>query len=277
MFNNLAQDFGERIYRNFDNEICKQCFQQATSNNLNLSNPQPLPYVGSIFPDDEKRLMFVGIESYSNRTRECIEDLEPDVFDTEQVENLYFGNKESGVKYSPFWEWVRVISTEIIAPKNLDKKSKLEYAFPRIAYSNLHKCQNWKAKNGSDTTTYNLFEPLSENCIQKARWIHKEIETIKPKIVIVFAGTRSLRGLDFFLARLFLCGKIRLMETYRYDNNWIKRNSRDLLLKAKNNDTRFIVTSHPQGTPNVLRNEIIRIIKENDWDGSIAVNDLEEY
>lgn len=187
MFENRSENY----WNNFDNETCKQCYQQVSSNNLNLSKPQPLPYVGCNFSEDDNRLMFIGIESYSNKKRENIEDLETDIFETEQVENLYFGRKESGVKYSPFWEWVRVISTDILAPENLDRKGKLDYAFPRIAYSNLHKCQNWKGNHDSNYTTYNIFEPLSVNCIQRSRWVIREIEAIRPRHVIVLNKLNS--------------------------------------------------------------------------------------
>jgi len=266
MCDNLAPNFWDSIYHNFDNEICKECYRKAKYSMLNLGRPCPLPYVGRNFSKDEKRLMFVGIESYSSQPRESIDDLTYDIFETEQIQNLYFGKKESGVKYSPFWEWVRRISTQILAPQNLDYKDQLEYAFPRFAYSNLHKCQNWKANHDSNSSTYHLFEPLSRYCIQRNRWIYEEIEAVDPKHVIVFAGTKSLRDKKFFLSRLFLDKEGGDLTTYKYSSasRWQKRNGKDLLLKVESNRRRLIVASHPQGSPNDLRDEIVRIIKEND-------------
>jgi hypothetical protein len=211
--------------------------------------------------------MFIGIESYSSEKRQTDEDWKPDEFKTEQVENLYFGKKESGVRYSPFWEWVRVISTEILSPKNLDKSGKLKFAFPRIAYSNLHKCQNWKEDQDSNTTAYNLVEALSTNCVRRARFIYDEIKEINAQHIIVFAGTKHSRTQDFFLAKLFLGYENRNIQTYRYSEpKWQKRNGKDILIKVKDNERRFIVTNHPQGTPTEIREKIIKIIKENDWE-----------
>lgn len=268
MFGNLAESFRDHVYEDFDNETCRRCYQEVRSSKRTLSRPQPFPYVGSNFYDSEKRLMFIGIESYSNQNRKSIEDLEPNIFETEQVERLYFGKKESGIKYSPFWQWVRVISTEILAPKNLDKDNKLKYAFTRIAYSNLHKCQNRKENSSPNKSTYQLLKTLSWNCIKDARWIYREIDAIKPKHIIVFAGSKRLGTRDFFLARLFSKHEEKKIKTYKYANQSRKkkRKGKDFILKKKDDEKKFIVTNHPQGTPTEIRTEIIRIIKENNWE-----------
>lgn len=268
MFGNLADSYWNNIYKDLDKKICRRCYQEVTgSSRRSLSRFQRIPYVGSNFRNSEKRLMFVGIESYSGEKRQIDEDWEPDEFKTEQVANLYFGKKESGVKFSNFWEWIRVISTEILSPKNLDKTGKLEYAFPRFAYSNLHKCQSWEENQDSDNTTYNLIETLSLNCIKKTRCIYNEIKRINAKHIIVFAGTKGSKTQDFFLARLFLGYGNKSIQTYKYSMpKWQKRNGRDILIKLKDNERRFIVTNHPQGTPIEIRKRIIKILKQDYWD-----------
>jgi len=274
VFGNLAETYWEDIYKNLNKGICRTCYQEVVgSSKRNLGRLQPIPYVGALFGDRKERLMFIGIESYSSEKRRSEEDWEFDEFKTQQVEDLYFGRKGSGVEYSPFWEWVRVISTKILSPEHLDKKGKLEYAFPRIAYSNLHKCQNWRANQDSSKTTYNLIEMLSTNCIKRARYVYDEIKKINARHVIVFAGTKRSETLGFFLARLFLGYENKSIQTYRYSEpEWQKRNGKDILIKMKDNERRFIVTNHPQGTPTEIRDKIIRIIKENDWEDAEQLN-----
>jgi hypothetical protein len=210
--------------------------------------------------------MFIGIESYSNKNRVNEDDLRPDIFEAEDVENLYFGKKESGIKYSPFWEWIRVISAKVLAPEILGYDDKLKHAFPRIAYSNLHKCQNRRENHKLEESSYELLETLSRNCIHEARWVYREIEAIAPKHVIVFAGSRRYKSQTFFLARLFLNYQAKNIKTIQYSekSRWRKRNGKDFVTKVRDNERRLIVTNHPQGTPTEIRDEIIDTIKEND-------------
>jgi hypothetical protein len=233
-----------------------------------MSKPQPIPYVGHDFHNDEHRLMFVGIETYCNwPPRKDCGKTGYSVFGTAQVERLFFRRSPeiSGIEYSPFWEWVKVISKEVLSP---EKKTE---AFARIAYSNLHKCQSRKKGSTRDdfcSSSYQSTKRLSENCIRKAGWIYREIKEIEPKNVIVFAGRKN----QYRLARLFMNDEEgKLLRKFDYGNyeltpsQYEERNERDLFVHLRDGSRRFIVTNHPQGTPNEIRSEIVRIISEDDW------------
>jgi len=269
MVRNLSNEgLWNRIYDRFDNEVCRNCCEHILSFR-DMSKPQPIPYIGPNFYKDERRLMFVGIETYCNwpprkgrsKTGYC-------EFGTAQVERLFFRKSPevSGIEYSPFWEWVRIISTEVLS----HNKNHVE-AFTRIAYSNLHKCQSKRKGSTRDDfcrSSYQITEELSRNCIQKAGWIYREIDEIKAKNIIIFSGRKN-QGL---LARLFLGDdEGRLLKKFDYGNYDLppsqreKRKSRDIFVHLRDGARRFIVTNHPQGTPSEIRNEIVRIIKEDDW------------
>jgi len=268
--NRSNKELWDRIYNGFDNKICNDCCKQL-SEHTEISYPQPIPYIGNNFNIDETRLMFVGIESYCNDPRTNCDKTYYDKFPTEQVERLFFKKKESGVANSPFWNWVREISTRVLSPE----RKHLCEAFSRIAYSNLHKCQSRKKGSTMEVfcrSNYRINEDLSRNCIQKAGWIYHEIEEIDAKNIIVFAGRKN----DGLLARIFLGDDSRYLKKFDYSKYYLTprtremRKDRDVFVHLKDGNRRFIVTNHPQGTPNEIQEEIIRIIKENDWSGAKA-------
>jgi len=263
MIKNLASEvLWNKIYGGFKNEVCRSCYDCIPPSRY-LTFPQPIPFIGSNFHKSKHRLMFVGIESYSYKSRrESRDQIGIEEFGTEQVENLFYGKKESGLKYSPFWKWVRVISTKIFSTQDL------ETALSRIAYSNLHKCQARKKGSDPDDSSYQLVEILSEKCIKEAGWIFHEIQEINAKNIIIFIGRKS----NCWLAKLFLNNEMEdALTKFDYDNYKLsiedreKRKNRDLFIHLRDGDRRFIITNHPQGTPNELRDEIIRIITQDDW------------
>jgi len=259
-YNLSNEEFWNHIYRKFDNKICNDCCKHITSFR-NMSNPQLIPYIGPDFGKDIHRLMFVGIETYCNNKRDNCKEMEYDIFDTDQVESLFFEREPEENGYSPFWKWVRRISEEV-----LEKES--EDAFRHIAYSNLHKCQSRRREGDFCSSSYEIIEELSRNCIQRAGWIYLEIGEIGAKNVIIFSG----RAHECLLARLFLGdNEGRLVRKFDYSNYDLKqsvlekRKDRDLFVHLRDGVRRFIITNHPQGTPLKIRDEIIRIIKYNDW------------
>jgi len=248
------EELWTKIYGGFRNKICNSCCKHIVSFR-DMSYPQPLPYVGPDFGKDDYKLMFVGIETYCNNRRDNCEETEYDVFPTEQVKSLFFEMEPENNGYSPFWKWVRRISEQVL-------QMEAEDAFKHIAYSNLHKCQSRKRGGDFCSSDYAIREELSVNCIQKAGWIYHEIEKIGAKNIIVFSG----RAHKCLLARIFL-GDIEgtLMRRFDY-NNFGSTHSRrrDLFVHLRDEARRFILTNHPQGTPHEIRDEIIRIIRQND-------------
>jgi hypothetical protein len=269
MIRNLSdKELWNKIYSGFDIEICRECCQQIFSSSKYISKPQPIPYVGPDFRRSKHRLMFIGIETYGNwpprkdckKTGYC-------EFGTREVERLFFRKqiKISGIKYSPFWKWVKVISTEVTSPTKDPQE-----AFRRIAYSNLHKCQvrDGSTKNDFNESSYQIDEVSFRNCIQKARWIYKEIEEIRAKNIVVFSG----RTEENLFAKIFLGNsEDRTLKTFDYSNFGVtgkqlkKWKGRDLFVHLRDGNNRFIVANHPQGTPEPVLKEIIRIIREDDW------------
>jgi hypothetical protein len=276
MKRNLSdKELWNKIYAGFDNEVCRECCQQifSSSSAKYISKPQPMPYIGPDFYRSEHRLMFVGIETYGNwPPRKSLHKTGyKGEFGTAEVKRLFFERekKESGIIYSPFWRWVRTISTEVTSPTRDPQE-----AFRCIAYSNLHKCQvrDKPTKEIFNDSNYQLDELSFRNCIQRAGWIYKEIEEIGPKNIIVFAGYKE----ENLLARIFLGKRYRTLSararTFHYNNSHLTLKDRkkgkgrkDLFVHLRDGKRRFIVTHHPQGTPLVIRKEIIRIIGEGDW------------
>ena len=259
--NFASKELWNKIYNRFENEICKNCFDCIPASR-SMTFPEPIPFIGPNYFGSKHRLMFVGIETYSRKTkRESRDKIGYEKFKTEQIENLFYGKKESGIKYSPFWEWIRVISTKVFS-------TDLATAFSQIAYSNLHKCQARKIGSDPDDSNYQLVKNLSRKCIKEAAWIFHEIEEIKPKNIIIFAGRKE----NCWLARLLLNNSDEnILTKFNYDNYKLsiddrrKRKNRDLFVHIKDGDRRFIITNHPQGTPNEIREEIIKIIKQDYW------------
>ncbi len=274
MVKNLSdKELWSKLYDGFDNDVCKNCCSLILSSR-DMSMPQPIPYIGPNFFKNERRLMFVGIETYCNwpPRRDCTKTCYCK-FPTAQVERLFFSRSRevSGIRYSPFWEWVRNISTEVLSPERSSKE-----AFTRIAYSNLHKCQSRKKGSTEEDfcrSSYQTAPKLSINCIQKGGWIYREIEEIGAKNIIVFSGRKNQHQ----LAKLFLgFHKDGTLRTFDYDGYDLTssqrevRKDRDLFVHLADGTRRFIITNHPQGTPNEIRDEIIRIVKEDDWSESEA-------
>jgi len=234
-----------------------------------MSKPQPIPYIGPDFHRSEHRLMFVGIETYSNwPPRKDCKKTNYSEFDTALVKSMFFKEpiSKDKTKNRPFWNWVNTISTEVTSPKK-----DAQEAFRRIAYSNLHKCQVRKdaTEKDFDESSYQLDETSFRNCIEKAGWIYKEIQELGAKNIVVFSGHKN----ENFLARIFLrYNGNRALKAFDYSNPRVKPEEHtrfskrdDLFVHLKDGSRRFIITNHPQGTPGPLREEIVRIIRENDW------------
>jgi hypothetical protein len=262
---NLSREnLWNQIYNGFNNDVCKTCCNDILPVR-DMSKSQPIPYVGPSFGKDIYRLLFVGIETYDNEKRDNCEGAKYGEFDTGQVRDLFFETNPEDNGYSPFWKWVKKISQDVL-------EMGPEDAFRHIAYSNLHKCQSWKKGWDPSSPNYQIMEELSINCIQKADWLYREIKKIEAKNIILFSGRRN----DCLLARLFLNdnegGLIRKFDYSRYnldEKTLKKRSCRDLFIQLRDGARRFIVTNHPQGTPSEIRDEIVRIIKWDDWKNAI--------
>lgn len=223
-----------------------------------MSHPEPIPYIGTKFYDEKKfRLMFIGIESYSNSPRKPGEKMQCQPFDTKQIRALFLKNsEESGITNSPFWNWVNEISTRVL-------NEEPEEAFTKIAYSNLHKCQSRKNKEDFDDPTYQLYPKLSQFCIKEEGWILREIEKINPKNVIIFSGVKQDRLLAKLLLEKIFPGEDREITTFDcrlYTKEHKDRCKKDIFIRFKKNSRRYIITNHPQGSPDEIKEEIIRKI-----------------
>lgn len=252
------------LYNEFNSNVCSNCFKQASSNR-DMSNPQPMPYIGSDFGKDPFGLFFCGIETYSNFMRDECPNMKYEIFPTSQVKSLYFERNPEKNNYSPFWKWVRTISEGVMV-------SEFGEPFKHIAYSNLIKCQSRPKGYDFLSSSYSLSCEIATNCVRKAGWIYRETKQIRAKNIIVFAGVKK----EFYLARLFL-NDLKGSLIRKFDYNSVnsreaireKRKGKDLFLHLRDGDNRFIVTNHPQGTPHEIRDEIVRVIRENDWTGSM--------
>jgi len=176
MGENLStKDFRDRLYGGFKDKTCEKCFE-TNINKVSISQPDPIPYIGPNFQQDKHRLMFIGIETYCNDPRKSFSQTEYGKFPTETIKEYFINRSVSDSKerktYSPFWGWVNSISTDILSPGNPEE------AFTRIAYTNLNKCQSRK-KDASEEdfceSNYRITEEMSRNCIQKQKWVFKEI------------------------------------------------------------------------------------------------------
>jgi len=50
----------DKIYKKFENNICRQCFAQTASKH-GISHPQPIPFVGSEYEKTKFKLMRISI------------------------------------------------------------------------------------------------------------------------------------------------------------------------------------------------------------------------
>jgi hypothetical protein len=248
--NNSNKDLWDQIYKRFRNDVCKDCCNHILPFR-EMSKPQPIPHIGSSFSRDRYRLLFVGIETYCNEKRDNCEETDYDVFNRADVKSLFLemNPKENG--RSLFWKWVKKISVDIL-------ETEPEEAFEHIAYSNLHKCQSRKKGGDLCSPRYEICEKLSKNCIQKAGWLYREIEKIGAINVILFSGRRR----ECLLAKLFLDDNEGRLIKWR-------NHGKVLFTQLRDGAIRFIITNHPQGTPLEVREEIVRIIKHNDWKNAI--------
>ena len=75
---------------------------------------------------------------------------------------------------------------------------------------------------------------------------------------------------DCYLSKLFIQNETGI-ETYDYSNYGLDSESfsKGKIVQLRDGDRRFILTNHPQLTPTIVRDEIIRIIKEDDWTDAI--------
>jgi len=213
-----------------------------------MGYPEQIPFIGSKYESEPHRLMFVGIETYGNPERTSLDtDYEKSRFKTELIEE-YFKEKKK-----PFWRWVNEISTSVINSKDED------YVLSCIAYTNLHKCE--VRLSDMDSSNYELDDMSFENCIRNQGWIFKEIEELKPKNVIVFAGRKD----EGRLAKLFL-GNEKLFSNFNYSkysdltSKQLERWKNDVFIHLRDGDRRFIITNHPQGTSKIIRSKIIDLI-----------------
>ena len=246
------------LYNGFNNSICKDCYKQKP-NDKTISFPQPIQYIGPQFFNDDYRLTFVGIETYTNDPRETSEIVRHNPFNLETTREKFYKSR------SPFWAWIRKISQEIVAKDKIFLSTRMAYVFERIAWTNLLKCQ-CRSGNDLSRSTYEFDERVATNCIQKAKWIFHEIERIDARNIIVFSG----RAHEYALARIFLnLSKDEQVPKFDYTKCDLpsekieKWKDRDLFIHLKDANRRFIVTNHPQGTPANVREEIIKIIKND--------------
>ena len=249
---NISERYWSHIYEGkfniFDNKICKECIEQISSDN-EMSSPQPLPFIGTKFSENSHKIMFVGKGTYSNEKQDRY-----DIFETIDIKDLFLND------IKPFWNWVREITESVL---NIESKDD---AFQYFAYSNLHKCQAASKGSDLDSSDYIIYETISENCIQKAGWIYREITEIKPRNVVLFLGYAD----DCYLSKLFIQNETGI-ETYDYSSYGLDSESfsKGKIVQLRDGDRRFILTNHPRGTPTIIRDEIIRIIKEDDWTDAI--------
>ena len=253
----------DSLYDEFRSNICHSCFTNV-SLTRDMSYPQPIPYIGSDFGKDPFSIFFCGIETYCNSKREERIGSRYDVFPAAQVESLYFEKEPEKNNYSLFWKWVRAISEGVL--------SEYKNPFAHIAYSNLVKCQSRPKGKNFCSSSYALSSETAANCISKAGWIYREIREIGAKNIIVFSGIKW----KFYLARLFLDDEEgKMIRKFDYDSVGSrqeireKRKNTDLFIHLRDENRRFIITNHPNYTPHEIRDEIIRIIRENDWGSSL--------
>jgi len=236
------RELWNKIYDKFNSQICTNCrWYNETLNKRVMSRPQPIPYIGCAYEKDKYRLMFAGMESYSNEGSKGLYS----IFPVKRAKELYLGNNDND-SFSHFWEWVRQISSEVL-------KLPLEEAFNHIAYSNLIKCQARETLEDFDNPTRIPYDSISINCIQRSRWIHKEIEEIDPYNVIVFTGVAD----QYFLSELFLNDPYHIL----IDLSLKYRENNKFLIYLNDGKRNYFITRYPKGSFNSLRKEIIEIIK----------------
>lgn len=165
------------------NEICLKCQNESKGKGLKHIGPIPIFHVGDQFESDDRKILFIGSVPYG--WDEILDN--NSLSDQSQSENLI--------------ETVEKRIKELfLEPKGLDKKIKLfgairaickeifdsvEEAYPRIAITNVIKCNAGNVRGGAPVHMKSFCANECHNLMVTKR----EIEILNPQNIISLAGT----------------------------------------------------------------------------------------
>lgn len=163
-------------------EVCKNCRGECNSEyGVELSRPIGAWFVGSKFADKENkyRILFIGKNARGVKGKEpgvLVKMGKPDdPNDPDAGTMIQFDSARAYLseKSSPYWSYTRAIAEQVFGKH----EDPAEY----IAFTNIVKC------NISDTID-DTPKLLRENCVGKMGVIQKEIEIIKPNVIIMYTS-----------------------------------------------------------------------------------------
>lgn len=138
-------------------DVCLSCHKE----NPELTKPVTAWFVGEHFDIQSPKILFVG-KTARGVPRDEVDGV-IQAFDMSR-DGLWFTNW-------PYWSYTRAICQEIFGSDDLEN----------IAFTNMVKCNSSPT---IDTTS----ELMKQNCICNLKVIQKEVELIKPELIIAYTG-----------------------------------------------------------------------------------------
>ena len=202
-----------------------ECSESANRVTTSLVGPISIWHVGPDFATDEHRVLFVGKSARgcpgkrtgsglvdATAVGQCLLTESPWAYwgYTREIARLLYGTSECGIK--------------------------------RVAFTNLVKCTNSET---TDMTT----QTMVSNCTAKMKIISREIELLKPRTVIFYAGRGYDRHIDSLVPQSWgLTAQDRTKQDHRIQlgNKNVPWWERDYIDKSGDTVLRILRTGHPE-------------------------------
>jgi len=158
------------LYRELDlwsNPTCRDCRDSVDA----LVGPIAVWQVGRHFHEDDYRVLFAGKTARGEPCGEAVGDY---VDGTSWSDEVIANRNLAGAGRWAYWAYTRAIIESVYG--------SLEDGWESVAFTNLVKCN---ASRGIDLSPF----VLKRNCLDTMRVFRQEIETIKPKAVVIYSGT----------------------------------------------------------------------------------------
>jgi len=203
-----------------ENPLCINC--RSRTNGLTHALTPWVVHKKGLSPQS---ILFVGKVARGDQLGEMI---------SESLENVIpFGSDFIKKSAWPYWSYTRSIIESVYGD--------IETGLQHISFSNMVKCNN---KSTPDTSSHES----KDHCIRKNRFIWKEIETLKPRLIIFYTNTDYDEFIEEFMPSYSAECKNHTTRTHRVEVGaktmpWWERSFHNV----QNEEVlRFLRVGHPE-------------------------------
>ncbi len=230
------------------NKFCKTCHTIANNNKYGILGPSIPWYIGKDFNNLTIRILFVGkvLEGKGGYEVESLKNSYKGIYNLES-----FDNKQG----STFIKYIFNIMNKLAeddylgkAAKNLQSKEGIKEF---LAITNLVKCGAVKDTNKKVNPLF-VEKYFADNCVNKLCLLDKEIEIIKPNVVIFLTSN---------FAESVLEAKYFKNKTEHPLSKWSKEKGCWISYDSKNKRL-YIASWHPERKPKIYFEESYKIYKK---------------